>query len=92
MGDIGACALKFHADFPHFAQINVNGDETLPLFKFLKAKMKVEKLSWNFDMFLCDREGVPVAYRPYKDGGPESFEEEIKTLLAKQPASAEKKS
>ena len=32
------CTLKFGADFPQFAKINVNGDDADPLFKYLATE------------------------------------------------------
>jgi len=82
MGDIETCALKFNADFPHFAQINVNGGEAFPLFKFLKAKLGIESISWNFEKFLCDRDGVPFKHYGMRVT-PDKLEDDIKTLLTR---------
>jgi len=88
MGDMDACALKYNTSYPHFAQINVNGSETLPLYRFIKSKLGVSKIGWNFDKFLCDRDGVPFKYYQSKVA-PEDLEDDIKALLAK-PATESK--
>ena len=47
-----------------FAKIEVNGDGTHPLFRFLKREAKglmgSEKVKWNFTKFLVNREGQVV--------------------------------
>ena len=46
-----------------FSKVNVNGDDALPLYKFLKTKLEGtfgNFIKWNFSKFLIDRNGVPV--------------------------------
>ena len=46
-----------------FSKINVNGDQTHPLFSFLKDKlggMLGSFIKWNFTKFLVDKNGQPV--------------------------------
>jgi glutathione peroxidase len=48
--------------FPVFAKISVNGDDTHPLFAWLKEKAPgylVDAVKWNFTKFLVV-DGVPV--------------------------------
>lgn len=68
-----------------FSKIDVNGDSSHPLFKFLKKKQKGtfgDKLKWNFTKFLCDKEGIPVKrYAPTT--GPMSTTKDVEKYLAK---------
>ena len=58
------CSLNYGVSFPMFAKIEVNGDGTHPLFRFLKREAKglmgSEKVKWNFTKFLVNREGQVV--------------------------------
>ena len=54
---------KFNVKFDMFSRVNVNGDDALPLFKYLKAKIPDyigTDIKWNFAKFLVNRKGVPV--------------------------------
>ncbi len=52
---------KFDVEFPMFAKIEVNGDGTCDLYKFLKSGNPDEKgnedIAWNFTKFLVGRDG-----------------------------------
>lgn len=54
-----------------FSKIKVNGDDTHPLWKYLKSKqggMLGNFIKWNFTKFLIDKNGVPVKrYGPNED-------------------------
>jgi len=55
---------KYNATFPIFAKIRVNGTDTEPLWKFLKAATKTnfgQSIKWNFTKFLINRQGIPVS-------------------------------
>lgn len=73
------------ATFPVLGKVNCeNGDETDPLYVFLKDSVPAgilgKGLKWNFAKFLCNAEGVPVArYGP--QSSPLSFEKDIVKLL-----------
>ena len=58
------CSLNYGVSFPMFAKIEVNGDGTHPLFRFLKREAKglmgSEKVKWNFTKFLVNRDGQVV--------------------------------
>lgn len=51
-----------------FGKINVNGKNTIPLYRFLKSKqggILGNAIKWNFTKFLTDRDGQPVSrYAP----------------------------
>jgi len=67
------CSLTYDVTFPMFAKVNVNGEDTHPIFAFLKAGapgvLGTEGIKWNFTKFLVDRDGKVVdryasAYKP----------------------------
>lgn len=63
-----ACKLNFWVTFPLFAKIDVNGDNTHPLYQFLKWEkwgILGDAIKWNFTKFLIDREwNVIERYAP----------------------------
>ena len=57
------CQMNYGVTFPMFAKIDVNGDNTDPLFTFLKEQKKgvlSKNIKWNFTKFLIDRNGQVV--------------------------------
>ena len=63
------CQLNYGVSFPMFAKIDVNGDDTHPLFKHLKEAapglLGINAVKWNFTKFLVDRKGnVIERYAP----------------------------
>jgi len=58
------CSLNYGVTFPMFSKIEVNGDNTHPLYKYLKAEAKgllgSEKIKWNFTKFLINADGKVV--------------------------------
>lgn len=56
------CSLNYDVSFPMFAKIDVNGDETHPLYRHLKAAqpglLGTEAIKWNFTKFLVGRDGT----------------------------------
>ena len=84
--EIKEFALQKGAQFDLFDKIDVNGPNALPLYVYLKHKMKGtfgDSIKWNFSKFLCDRNGVPVKrYGPTED--PYSAEDDIKKELNKK--------
>ena len=63
------CGLKFKTTFPLFSKIDVNGDDTSDLYKYLKEEapglLGSKKIKWNFTKFLVDKEGkVLKRYAP----------------------------
>lgn len=59
------CTANYGVKFPMFSKVVVNGEETCPLYKHLKAQNTKPKgpgeISWNFEKFLLDREGNLIA-------------------------------
>lgn len=77
------CELNYGVSFPIFDKVDVNGDNTHPVFKYLKAELGGflnSGIKWNFTKFLLDKQGKPIKrYAPLTK--PESIEGEIKNLL-----------
>lgn len=78
------CRVNFGIGFPMFAKIDVNGDDTHPLYRFLKKEQPgtfgSEAIKWNFTKFLVDREGnVIERYAPMTK--PEALKPDIEKLL-----------
>ncbi len=78
------CSLTYDVTFPMFAKVDVNGDNTHPVFAFLKAAapgvLGTEGIKWNFTKFLVDREGKVVA-RYASATKPEDMAGDIERLL-----------
>ncbi|XP_038688001.1 probable glutathione peroxidase 8 [Tripterygium wilfordii] len=75
---------RFKSEFPVFGKTEVNGNNSAPLYKFLKsAKWGIlgDDIQWNFAKFLVDRNGQ-VVDRYYPTTSPLSLEYDIKKLLA----------
>ncbi|CAK7892322.1 glutathione peroxidase-like peroxiredoxin Hyr1p [[Candida] anglica] len=58
------CQLNFGVTFPVLHKIDVNGDNTDPVYKFLKNQksglLGLNRIKWNFEKFLIDKEGNVV--------------------------------
>ncbi len=78
------CSLTYDVKFPMFAKIEVNGDGTHPLYRYLKHEAKgvlgTERIKWNFTKFLVDRDGKVVA-RFAPTAKPETLKPAIEALL-----------
>ena len=61
---------KFKARFPLFSKIDVNGDETHEVYKYLRRnselwnedKQTMQQIPWNFSKFLVDSDGKVQGY------------------------------
>lgn len=78
------CSLRFNIAFPMFAKIDVNGDNTHPLYRYLKSEkaglLGTEGIKWNFTKFLVDKRGEVVErYAPATK--PEELTKAIEALL-----------
>ena len=78
------CMSNYGVEFDMFSKINVNGDDTHPLYVFLKENasgfLGSELIKWNFTKFLVDREGKVIErYAPSTT--PKQIEEDIEKLL-----------
>lgn len=80
-----SCEINHGVTFQLLEKIEVNGTNTHPLFKWLKANSKScfgKKIKWNFTKFLIDKEGkVYKRYAPTKK--PAKLIKDIDKLLAK---------
>ncbi len=78
------CSLTYDVTFPMFAKVDVNGDDTHPVFAFLKAAapglLGTEGIKWNFTKFLVDRDGKVVG-RYASATKPEDMAGDIEKLL-----------
>lgn len=78
------CSLKYDVSFPLFKKVEVNGDNTLPLYQFLKEQapglLGSKSIKWNFTKFLVNKDGkVLERYAPKT--APEKIEDDIKAAL-----------
>jgi len=80
------CQQTYEVEFDMFAKIDVNGDNTEPLYKFLKKEqggfLWMDSIKWNFTKFLVDKEGN-VIKRYGSSTKPAEINEDIKKLLNK---------
>ncbi|KAJ3046183.1 hypothetical protein HK097_000965 [Rhizophlyctis rosea] len=78
------CELRFGAQFPVLEKVEVNGDNTHPLYQFLKGQKSglfgMTRVKWNFEKFLLNREGE-VVERFGSITTPDGLEPKIKALL-----------
>ncbi len=83
---IGAfCQKNYGVTFPLFAKIEVNGDNTHPLYQYLKAEgrgiLGSQAIKWNFTKFLVKKDGsVFKRYAPQTT--PKDLMDDIEKLLA----------
>jgi len=80
------CKLTYGVEFDMFAKIDVNGENTNPLYVYLKEKapgfLGTEAIKWNFTKFLIDRKGK--IYKRYSPSTkPKDIEKDIVYLLNK---------
>jgi glutathione peroxidase len=78
------CSTAYDVSFPMFAKIDVNGEQTHPLYKLLKREapglLGSVAIKWNFTKFLVDRSGKVVRrYAPTDT--PQSLEKDIEAAL-----------
>jgi len=77
------CQINYGVSFPMFEKIEVNGENTHPIFKYLKSKLGGllgSKIKWNFTKFVIDKNGKPVKrFAPITK--PDAMEELIKSIL-----------
>jgi len=78
------CNVNYGVTFPLFEKIDVNGENTHPLYKFLKEEatgfMWTKSIKWNFTKFLIDRDGNVIT-RYGSATKPKSIEDDIVKLL-----------
>ncbi|WP_138495971.1 glutathione peroxidase [Paenibacillus pinistramenti] len=78
------CELNFKVSFPMFAKVEVNGENTHPLYTYLKEHTPAEyqngDIEWNFAKFLVDRSGQ-VVKRYSSRTEPSAIESDLAELL-----------
>ena len=78
------CKINFWVTFPLFAKVDVNGDNTHPLYQFLKSKkawILGDCIKWYFTKFLIDREwNVVDRYAPTTT--PDKLKWDIEKLIS----------
>ena len=82
------CLINYGVTFKMFSKVEVNGENTHPVYQFLKKKLPgflfSRKIKWNFTKFLIDRKGIPVK-RFAPSFKPENMAADIERLLAEAP-------
>lgn len=78
------CSLTFGVKFDMFSKIDVNGNNTHPLYEYLKDKepgfLGSKIIKWNFTKFLVNQKGEVVKrYAPSTE--PSEIEKDILELL-----------
>mgnify|MGYP000063636322 CR=1 FL=1 len=78
------CQLNYGVNFDMFSKIDVNGDNTHPLYTYLKENssgfLGTDVIKWNFTKFLVDKNGKVIErYSPSTE--PETIEKDILKLL-----------
>ncbi len=77
------CSSRYGVSFPLFAKIDVNGEHTHPVYRFLKSEhsgLLGESIKWNFTKFLVDRSGRVVG-RFAPNAAPAEIEEYVVAVL-----------
>ena len=78
------CDLNFNISFPLMDKIDVNGDNSHPLFNYLKQQAPgifgSKSIKWNFTKFLVNKDGTLIKrYSPKTK--PEQLINDIKSML-----------
>jgi len=78
------CSDAYDVTFPLFAKIDVNGPNTHPLYRYLKAQERgvlgLGAIKWNFTKFLVGADGKVLRRYAPKDS-PERIERDLAPLL-----------
>jgi glutathione peroxidase-family protein len=77
------CEINFGVTFPLFKKVNVNGKDSIELYKILKKQDKalVKTIPWNFTKFLVGKDGKLIKrFAPTIE--PETLEKDILAALA----------
>lgn len=75
------CLINYWVTFPMFAKIEVNWENTHPIFKYLKKELSwflTSNIKWNFTKFLLDR-----SWKPIKRFAPTVKPEEMEEIILK---------
>lgn len=77
------CLINYGVTFTMFEKIDVNGENTHPIYKYLKSNAKGifgNEIKWNFTKFLIDSEGN-VVDRFSPTTNPKKIRKDIEKLL-----------
>jgi glutathione peroxidase len=80
----GECLINYGVDFTMTEKIDVNGENSHPLYKYLRTELSGilgNKIKWNFTKFLIGRDGKPLK-RFAPTTKPEALEKYIEQALA----------
>lgn len=75
------CLINYGVTFPMFAKIEVNWENTHPIFKYLKKELSwffTSNIKWNFTKFLIDKN-----WNPIKRFAPTTKPEEMEEIILK---------
>ena len=77
------CLINYGVSFPMFSKIDVNGENSHPIYKYLKSELNGilgSKIKWNFTKFLIDSNGKPVKrFAPITK--PETIDKYLESIL-----------
>ena len=73
------CETNYGVEFLMSTKIDVNGDNAHPIYKYLLAEAKVEKIDWNFTKFIIDDQ---IRYLG-PNNTPEMMDQHLDQLLKK---------
>ena len=77
------CQVNYGVTFPMFAKVDVNGENTDPIFQYLKSEkpgLFGKGIKWNFTKFIVDKNGNAVK-RFSPTTKPEKMESTILKML-----------
>lgn len=78
------CSTNYGVTFPMFEKIDVNGDNTHPLYAYLKDRapgiLGTTGIKWNFTKFLVSKDGQSITRLASADGA-SKMEEALQKLL-----------
>ena len=78
------CSLTYNVDFPIMDKVEVNGDDTAPIYAYMKEALPgilgSKKVKWNFTKFLFDKSGKPIK-RYASTTKPEDIAKDISKIL-----------
>ena len=78
------CSTNYGVTFPMFEKIDVNGDNTHPLYLYLKDQapgiLGTTGIKWNFTKFLVSKDGQSITRLASADGA-SKMEEALQKLL-----------
>ncbi|MGD8112187.1 glutathione peroxidase [Vibrio sp. TRT 17S01] len=80
----GGCLINYGVDFTMSEKLEVNGEDSHPVFVYLKQQLPGvlgSRIKWNFTKFLIGKDGLPIK-RFAPTTKPEALEKHIQQALA----------